>query len=475
MTNLIEAVREQVNNGAPKPRLGKVVDSIAGKRAINIDGPSVDGVDETSLASVMSGISLVDESEFSKSFDEFSQREYLRSRQEELDRKKQEIDASRVVGDASEVGKCRVIITAEDRLLDTIDFSHDPTNPIELLPKHDLYGHTEYIFDPREIDTSQPEVFVTAIERFFKESQPIKIDLVVEDEGRLSRHEVESSIEIEHDRLDGSQKSAEVSRDRLVTSFVMRTYPDRSIESRTTGDTFEVKLRKKEVIEPKPRPRPEKKPKSPMTLVTIGQSFKSALVSLPNAYDSVLYEAATLNVIYDGETSSQKVEASELAQANLRFSLRYAQIVNSVRDELGLAPFRVDRPKFMAHSDNISQHMAKSFEAGRKVESQGLKGLKREYPGTIDLFLPPHKIRSYADLTPEALADYAFKYLAKNYSFAGQPGKDGNIRIMLSDQPLLVFGGIHIANLGHETDSDGRGFRMSVYKLSLSVIQSIMR
>lgn len=159
---------------------------------------------------------------------------------------------------------------------------------------------------------------------------------------------------------------------------------------------------------------------------------------------------------------------------NARLNAQFVKRANELRAKLGLSPVSIDESFNARHSDDLKSHLVASYNARDHVESAGRDAMFDEADIMMESMVPTSTIRTLHDVTPEALADYAFKMFIGEWKYLGtNDDSDGHLQQVIQDlDGLKWIGGVHIGSMTHEA---GRGILanvdMSVYNLSIVMIE----
>ena len=178
---------------------------------------------------------------------------------------------------------------------------------------------------------------------------------------------------------------------------------------------------------------------------------------------------------YTGDTVNALMAQPNGADVvNSRLNAQFVKRANELRAKLGLSPVSIDESFNARHSDDLKSHLVASYNARDHVESSGRDAMFDEADIMMESMVPTSTIRTLHDVTPEALADYAFKMFIGEWKYLGaNDDSDGHLQQVIQDlDGLKWIGGVHIGSMTHEA---GRGILanvdMSVYNLSIVMIE----
>ena len=159
---------------------------------------------------------------------------------------------------------------------------------------------------------------------------------------------------------------------------------------------------------------------------------------------------------------------------NERLNAQFVKRANELRAKLGLSEVSIDSSFNARHAGHLKSHLSESFDARDHVMSSGKMAMFDEVSLMQESMVPTSTIKTLHDVTPEALADYAFKMFISEWKVLGSnDARDGHLRqIILDSDGLKWIGGTHIESMTH---SAGRGIlsnvNMSVYNLTIVMIE----
>ena len=178
---------------------------------------------------------------------------------------------------------------------------------------------------------------------------------------------------------------------------------------------------------------------------------------------------------YTGDTVNNLMsQPNGVDVVNARLNAQFVKRANELRAKLGLSPVSIDESFNARHSDDLKSHLVASYNARDHVESAGRDAMFDEADIMMESMVPTSTIRTLHDVTPEALADYAFKMFIGEWKYLGaNDDSDGHLQQVIQDlDGLKWIGGVHIGSMTHEA---GRGILanvdMSVYNLSIVMIE----
>ena len=178
---------------------------------------------------------------------------------------------------------------------------------------------------------------------------------------------------------------------------------------------------------------------------------------------------------YTGDTvNALMAQPNGVDVVNARLNAQFVKRANELRAKLGLSPVSIDESFNARHSDDLKSHLVASYNARDHVESSGRDAMFDEADIMMESMVPTSTIRTLHDVTPEALADYAFKMFIGEWKYLGaNDDSDGHLQQVIQDlDGLKWIGGVHIGSMTHES---GRGILanvdMSVYNLSIVMIE----
>ena len=178
---------------------------------------------------------------------------------------------------------------------------------------------------------------------------------------------------------------------------------------------------------------------------------------------------------YTGDTVNDLMaQPNGVDVVNARLNAQFVNRANELRAKLGLSPVSIDESFNARHSDDLKSHLVASYNARDHVESSGRDAMFDEADIMMESMVPTSTIRTLHDVTPEALADYAFKMFIGEWKVLGSnDDSDGHLQQVIQDlDGLKWIGGVHIGSMTHEA---GRGILanvdMSVYNLSIVMIE----
>ena len=159
---------------------------------------------------------------------------------------------------------------------------------------------------------------------------------------------------------------------------------------------------------------------------------------------------------------------------NERLNAQFVKRANELRAKLGLPEVSIDSSFNARHAGHLKSHLSESFDARDHVMSSGKMAMFDEVSLMQESMVPTSTIKTLHDVTPEALADYAFKMFISEWKVLGSnDARDGHLRQIITDADGLKWiGGTHIESMTH---SAGRGIlsnvNMSVYNLTIVMIE----
>lgn len=159
---------------------------------------------------------------------------------------------------------------------------------------------------------------------------------------------------------------------------------------------------------------------------------------------------------------------------NERLNAQFVKRANELRAKLGLSEVTIDSSFNARHAGHLKSHLSESFDARDHVMSSGKMAMFDEVSLMQESMVPTSTIKTLHDVTPEALADYAFKMFISEWKVLGSnDARDGHLRQIITDADGLKWiGGAHIESMTH---SAGRGIlsnvNMSVYNLTIVMIE----
>ena len=178
---------------------------------------------------------------------------------------------------------------------------------------------------------------------------------------------------------------------------------------------------------------------------------------------------------YTGDTvNALMAQPNGVDVVNARLNAQFVKRANELRAKLGLSSVSIDESFNARHSDDLKSHLVASYNARDHVESAGRDAMFDEADIMMESMVPTSTIRTLHDVTPEALADYAFKMFIGEWKYLGaNDDSDGHLQQVIQDlDGLKWIGGVHIGSMTHEA---GRGILanvdMSVYNLSIVMIE----
>ena len=178
---------------------------------------------------------------------------------------------------------------------------------------------------------------------------------------------------------------------------------------------------------------------------------------------------------YTGDTvNALMAQPNGVDVVNARLNAQFVKRANELRAKLGLSSVSIDESFNARHSDDLKSHLVASYNARDHVESSGRDAMFDEADIMMESMVPTSTIRTLHDVTPEALADYAFKMFIGEWKYLGaNDDSDGHLQQVIQDlDGLKWIGGVHIGSMTHEA---GRGILanvdMSVYNLSIVMIE----
>ena len=330
----------------------------------------------------------------------------------------------------------------------------------QTLPETVMIDGVEMIVIDRHVDDGEHDITRGVIERYGSKeySQPWQTEIRVD--GKSSKT-VNTNItyRVRFDKLTQKEDS-HPTNDQLFESVLNKIKSDYEIspDAKITHDGQSIKI---EWTTHTPSTHVEKVT-SISEMKTIIKAFSDSMPAL-NSND---YNTETVNELMTRPNGENII--------NERLNAQFVKRANELRAKLGLSEVTIDSSFNARHAGHLKSHLSESFDARDHVMSSGKMAMFDEVSLMQESMVPTSTIKTLHDVTPEALADYAFKMFISEWKVLGSnDARDGHLRqIILDSDGLKWIGGTHIESMTH---SAGRGIlsnvNMSVYNLTIVMIE----
>lgn len=364
----------------------------------------------------------------------------------------------------------------------------EPAKPVETTPKPQVVRHVTYVSDSgktltvnidgqtlpetvmidgvemividRHVDAGDHDITRGVIERYGSKeySQPWQTEIRVD--GKTSKT-VNTNItyRVRFDKLT-QKEDPHPTNDQLFGSVLNKIKSDYDIaaDAKITHDGQSIKIE----WSTKTTPAHVEKVTSISEMKTIIKAYSDSMPAL-NSND---YNTETVNELMTRPNGENII--------NERLNAQFVKRANELRAKLGLSEVSIDSSFNARHAGHLKSHLSESFDARDHVMSSGKMAMFDEVSLMQESMVPTSTIKTLHDVTPEALADYAFKMFISEWKVLGSnDARDGHLRqIILDSDGLKWIGGTHIESMTH---SAGRGIlsnvNMSVYNLTIVMIE----
>ena len=318
----------------------------------------------------------------------------------------------------------------------------------------------EMIVIDRHVDAGDHDITRGVIERYGSKeySQPWQTEIRVY--GKVSKI-VNTNItyRVRFDKLT-QKEDPHPTNDQLFESVLNKIKSDYEIspDAKITHDGQSIKIE----WSTKTTPAHVEKVTSISEMKTIIKAYSDSMPAL-NSND---YNTETVNELMTRPNGENII--------NERLNAQFVKRANELRAKLGLSEVSIDSSFNARHAGHLKSHLSESFDARDHVMSSGKMAMFDEVSLMQESMVPTSTIKTLHDVTPEALADYAFKMFISEWKVLGSnDARDGHLRqIILDSDGLKWIGGTHIESMTH---SAGRGIlsnvNMSVYNLTIVMIE----
>ena len=330
----------------------------------------------------------------------------------------------------------------------------------QTLPETIMIDGVEMIVIDRHVDAGDHDITRGVIERYGSKeySQPWQTEIRVD--GKTSKT-VNTNItyRVRFDKLT-QKEDPHPTNDQLFGSVLNKIKSDYEIspDAKITHDGQSIKI---EWTTHTPSTHVEKVT-SISEMKTIIKAYSDSMPAL-NSND---YNTETVNELMTRPNGENII--------NERLNAQFVKRANELRAKLGLSEVSIDSSFNARHAGHLKSHLSESFDARDHVMSSGKMAMFDEVSLMQESMVPTSTIKTLHDVTPEALADYAFKMFISEWKVLGSnDARDGHLRqIILDSDGLKWIGGTHIESMTH---SAGRGIlsnvNMSVYNLTIVMIE----
>ena len=330
----------------------------------------------------------------------------------------------------------------------------------QTLPETVMIDGVEMIVIDRHVDAGDHDITRGVIERYGSKeySQPWQTEIRVD--GKTSKT-VNTNItyRVRFDKLT-QKEDPHPTNDQLFGSVLNKIKSDYDIaaDAKITHDGQSIKIE----WSTKTTPAHVEKVTSISEMKTIIKAYSDSMPAL-NSND---YNTETVNELMTRPNGENLI--------NERLNAQFVKRANELRAKLGLSEVSIDSSFNARHAGHLKSHLSESFDARDHVMSSGKMAMFDEVSLMQESMVPTSTIKTLHDVTPEALADYAFKMFISEWKVLGSnDARDGHLRqIILDSDGLKWIGGTHIESMTH---SAGRGIlsnvNMSVYNLTIVMIE----
>ena len=330
----------------------------------------------------------------------------------------------------------------------------------QTLPETVMIDGVEMIVIDRHVDAGDHDITRGVIERYGSKeySQPWQTEIRVD--GKTSKT-VNTNItyRVRFDKLT-QKEDPHPTNDQLFGSVLNKIKSDYDIaaDAKITHDGQSIKIE----WSTKTTPAHVEKVTSTSEMKTIIKAYSDSMPAL-NSND---YNTETVNELMTRPNGENII--------NERLNAQFVKRANELRAKLGLPEVSIDSSFNARHAGHLKSHLSESFDARDHVMSSGKMAMFDEVSLMQESMVPTSTIKTLHDVTPEALADYAFKMFISEWKVLGSnDARDGHLRqIILDSDGLKWIGGTHIESMTH---SAGRGIlsnvNMSVYNLTIVMIE----
>ena len=330
----------------------------------------------------------------------------------------------------------------------------------QTLPETVMIDGVEMIVIDRHVDDGDHDITRGVIERYGSKeySQPWQTEIRVD--GKTSKT-VNTNItyRVRFDKLT-QKEDPHPTNEQLFESVLNKIKSDYDIaaDAKITHDGQSIKI---EWTTHAPSTHAEKVT-STSEMKTIIKAYSDSMPAL-NSND---YNTETVNELMTRPNGENII--------NERLNAQFVKRANELRAKLGLPEVSIDSSFNARHAGHLKSHLSESFDARDHVMSSGKMAMFDEVSLMQESMVPTSTIKTLHDVTPEALADYAFKMFISEWKVLGSnDARDGHLRQIITDADGLKWiGGTHIESMTH---SAGRGIlsnvNMSVYNLTIVMIE----
>ena len=330
----------------------------------------------------------------------------------------------------------------------------------QTLPETVMIDGVEMIVIDRHVDAGDHDITRGVIERYGSKeySQPWQTEIRVD--GKTSKT-VNTNItyRVRFDKLT-QKEDPHPTNDQLFESVLNKIKSDYDIaaDAKITHDGQSIKIE----WTTETTPAHVEKVTSISEMKTIIKAYSDSMPAL-NSND---YNTETVNELMTRPNGENII--------NERLNAQFVKRANELRAKLGLSEVSIDSSFNARHAGHLKSHLSESFDARDHVMSSGKMAMFDEVSLMQESMVPTSTIKTLHDVTPEALADYAFKMFISEWKVLGSnDARDGHLRQIITDADGLKWiGGTHIESMTH---SAGRGIlsnvNMSVYNLTIVMIE----
>ena len=330
----------------------------------------------------------------------------------------------------------------------------------QALPETVMIDGVEMIVIDRHVDDGDHDITRGVIERYGSKeySQPWQTEIRVDDKTSKTVN-TNITYRVRFDKLT-QKEDPHPTNDQLFGSVLNKIKSDYEIspDAKITHDGQSIKI---EWTTHTPSTHVEKVT-SISEMKTIIKAYSDSMPAL-NSND---YNTETVNELMTRPNGENII--------NERLNAQFVKRANELRAKLGLSEVSIDSSFNARHAGHLKSHLSESFDARDHVMSAGKMAMFDEVSLMQESMVPTSTIKTLHDVTPEALADYAFKMFISEWKVLGSnDARDGHLRQIITDSDGLKWiGGTHIESMTH---SAGRGIlsnvNMSVYNLTIVMIE----
>ena len=376
------------------------------------------------------------------------------------------VEAPKPAESAKPVEPAKPVETPKPQVVRHVTYASDSGKTLtvnidgQTLPETVMIDGVEMIVIDRHVDAGDHDITRGVIERYGSKeySQPWQTEIRVD--GKVSKI-VNTNItyRVRFDKLT-QKEDPHPTNDQLFEFALSKIKSDHDIspDTKITHDGQSIKI---EWTTHAPSTHVEKVT-SISEMKTIIKAYSDSMPAL-NSND---YNTETVNELMTRPNGENII--------NERLNAQFVKRANELRAKLGLSEVTIDSSFNARHAGHLKSHLSESFDARDHVMSSGKMAMFDEVSLMQESMVPTSTIKTLHDVTPEALADYAFKMFISEWKVLGSnDARDGHLRQIITDADGLKWiGGTHIESMTH---SAGRGIlsnvNMSVYNLTIVMIE----